>query len=117
MSSTKSAPFTPSASSVVAYKIIISPEARSDLISLFRFDAERSGKDIALSYVERIEAYCCSFTDFPVRGTCRDDIVPGLRIVGFERRVTIAFHIERERVVFDRVLYGGRSLERLGDDD
>ncbi|WP_428029313.1 type II toxin-antitoxin system RelE/ParE family toxin [Ancylobacter sp.] len=101
----------------MAYRIIISPEARGDLIGLFTFIAARAGKDVALGYVERIEAHCLTFADFPTRGVCRDDIRPGLRIVGFERRVTMAFHIESERVVFDRILYGGRSLERLGDDE
>lgn len=29
----------------------------------------------------------------------------------------IAFHIDGDLVVFDRILYGGRSLDRLGDDE
>lgn len=101
----------------MTYRIIISPEARNDLIGLFRFIAERSGRDVALRYVERIEAHCLSFADFPLRGTRRDDIVPGLRLIGFERRVTIAFHVDGARVVFDRILYGGRLLEEPGDMD
>ncbi len=44
------------------------------------------------------------------RGTLRDDIRPGLRTVGFERRMTIAFHVESKRVVIDRVLYAGRDI-------
>jgi len=31
-------------------------------------------------------------------------------VTGFERRVTIAFHITPEKVVIDRILYGGRDL-------
>jgi len=30
----------------------------------------------------------------------RDDLLPGLRIVGFERRVTLAFHVDADRVTF-----------------
>jgi toxin ParE1/3/4 len=41
--------------------------------------------------VGRIETYCFGLTDFPERGTMRDDLWPGLRTVGFERRATIAF--------------------------
>ena len=41
----------------------------------------------------------------------RDDLLPGLRVVGFERRVSIAFHIDGERVTFDRILYGGRDID------
>jgi hypothetical protein len=32
------------------------------------------------------------------------------RVVGFARRVTIAFHISDGTVTIDRVLYGGREL-------
>ncbi len=46
------------------------------------------------------------------RGTRRDDIRPGLRVVGFERRITIAFHVETNTVTIDRVLYGGRDIYR-----
>jgi toxin ParE1/3/4 len=40
---------------------------------------------------------------------------PGLRIIGFERRVAIAFHIDPGRVTIDRILYGGRDLGVLGE--
>jgi len=41
----------------------------------------------------------------------RDNLRPGLRVIGFERRVTIAFHITSDRITIDRVLYGGRDLK------
>ena len=47
----------------------------------------------------------------PARGTLRDDIRPDLRIVGFERRLTLAFMVEEERVVFLRVFSGGQNWE------
>jgi toxin ParE1/3/4 len=46
------------------------------------------------------------------RGTRRDDIRPGLRIVGFERRMVIAFHVDERTATIDRILYGGRDLGR-----
>ena len=45
-------------------------------------------------------------------GTKRDDIREGLRTFGFERRVTIAFHVGRTTVTIDRILYGGRDIRR-----
>ena len=42
----------------------------------------------------------------------RDDIRTGLRIIGFERRVSIAFHVETATVVINRILYGGRDVEK-----
>jgi toxin ParE1/3/4 len=56
----------------------------------------------------------------PARGTRRDDIRPGLRTVGFERRATIAFRIVGREVVIIRIFYGGRDFERIlhsSDDD
>ena len=41
----------------------------------------------------------------------RDDIRPGLRIIGFERRVTMAFMVEAERVVVLRLFYRGANWE------
>ena len=37
--------------------------------------------------------------------------LPGLRIVGFERRISIAFGISGDTVIFYRFLYGGRDLD------
>jgi len=96
----------------VRRRIVFSPEAQADLLSLYDYIADQSGEARAIAYVEQIEAYCRGFVTFPKRGTRRDDIRDGLRTVGFKRRLTIAFHVEPDRVVFDRILYGGRDVER-----
>jgi toxin ParE1/3/4 len=95
----------------VTRRVLFSPEARDDLIELYDYIAESSGSGRALAYLERIESYCLGFATLPERGTRRDDLRPGLRTVGFERRLTIAFHIMSETVIIDRILYGGRDLE------
>jgi toxin ParE1/3/4 len=97
----------------VAHRVVFAPEARDDLTSLYLFIAERDGAARALSYIERIEAYCQGFRDFPERGQRRDDLAPGLRIVGFERRLTLAFLAQANTVTILRVLYGGRDLDTL----
>jgi toxin ParE1/3/4 len=101
----------------VAYEVVFSPEAKADLIELFDYIAEQSGAGIAIGYIDRIERYCSGFVAAPERGTRRDDLRPELRVVGFERRIAIAFHVDRQTVTIDRVLYGGRDIVRaLGDD-
>jgi toxin ParE1/3/4 len=100
----------------VAHKISFSPEALSDLRELYLFIADRAGDIRAMAYVDRIESYCRGFANSPERRTRRDDLLPGLRIVGFERRASIAFHTTADAVIIDRILYGGRDLEVLGDD-
>lgn len=71
--------------------------------------AERAGSAIALDYVERPEGYCRGFDFGSERGHRRDDIRPGLHIVGFERRVTIAFTVGPTEVTILRLYYGGRD--------
>jgi toxin ParE1/3/4 len=82
-----------------------------DLISLYDYIAADSGPARAIDYIVRIENYCARFDFAAQRGTRRDDIRPGLRLVGFERRVTIAFHVDPTTVTIDRILYGGRQVE------
>ena len=80
-------------------------------MQLYDWIAERSGDDVALGYVGRLESYCNGFETSSQRGRRREDIRPGLRITGFERRVTIAFVVEPETVIILRLYYGGQDWE------
>ena len=95
------------------YAVVFSPEARDDLLQLYRYIAERSDAERAIGYIERVETCCQGLSTFPERGAPRDDLFPGLRVAGFERRVAIAFHIGPGTVTVDRILYGGRDLGML----
>lgn len=99
------------------HEVVFSPQARTDQRNLYLYIAEKSGDRIALAYTERVEAFCERFSTFPERGQRRGDLSPGLRVVGFEKRLSIVFHVEPDRVVIDRVLYGGRDLSGLFDSD
>lgn len=94
-------------------KVVFSPEARDDLFAIYDWIARAAHPDTALSYIARIETYCLGFSVASERGHLQDDIRPGLRIVGFERRVTIAFTVEDARVVILRLFYSGRNWEKL----
>lgn len=95
------------------YRVIFNPEARTDLLNLYRYIADRSGEARGLAYIERIEETCLSLQTFPLRGKRLKGIRSGLRVLGFERRVTIVFQVNPKIVVIFRVLYGGRSLQTL----
>ncbi|HBC07009.1 MAG TPA: type II toxin-antitoxin system RelE/ParE family toxin [Rhodospirillaceae bacterium] len=97
----------------MTHRVLFAPEAQNDLKELYLYIAARAGDGRAMAYVERIEAYCLGFADFPERGTRRDDLFPGLRVVGFEGRVTLAFLVGADTVSFLRILYGGRDLGAL----
>jgi toxin ParE1/3/4 len=90
-----------------------SDDARADLLALYDWIAGTTSPAIALSYIERLENYILGFDLASERGHLREDIRAGLRIVGFERRITIAFFVEDERVVILRVFYGGQNWTDL----
>ena len=94
-------------------RVVFAPEAQDDLLSLYTYIANQSEPSTAIGYINRIERYCLGFDLAGERGTRRDDIRPGLRIVGFERRVTIAFHVEPDAVIIDRIFYAGRDVDRI----
>jgi toxin ParE1/3/4 len=54
---------------------------------------------------------------FPQRGRLRDDIRPGIRILGFERRVVIAYAIAENLVVIHGIFYGGQDFEETLRDE
>jgi plasmid stabilization system protein ParE len=47
----------------------------------------------------------------PLRGTCRDDIRPGLRITNYKKRTVIAFNVDAELVSIIGVFYAGQDYE------
>lgn len=90
---------------------MFTPEARTDLFDIYDAIAAKAGLQIAISYLERIEAYCLGFELASERGHRRDDIRPGLRILGFERRVTITIAVDDATVTILRLFYGGQNWE------
>lgn len=63
--------------------------------------------------MDDIVAYCESFRTFPERGVRRDDLLPGLRIIGYRRSVTVAFRVSAVTQVVSvvGVFYGGQDYE------
>jgi toxin ParE1/3/4 len=100
----------------MAYKIVFRPFAENDLVALYQYIADNSSPDRAGAYIGRIEHACMSLADFPFRGAKHDDLHPGLRIIGFERRASIAFVVESQTVRILRIFYGGRDFPEDWDD-
>ena len=92
-------------------RVILTPEARQDLFDIYDWIASNASPNVAISYLERLETYCAGFETASEHGHPRDDILPGLRIVGFEKRVTIAFEVSDELVTIFRLFYGGENWE------
>ena len=83
------------------------------MIDLYDYIALRDSAERAIGYIDRIEVCCGNLSVFPERGSRRDDLRRGLRILGFERRAVIAFLVTEDAVTILRILYGGRDLETV----
>jgi toxin ParE1/3/4 len=93
------------------YEVHFLAEAIEDIDALFCYIAKDASFEIAARYLVRLERHCLSLDTFPLRGTAVVGKVAGLRTMGFERRATILFRVEHERVDILRILYGGQNLE------
>ena len=95
----------------MALNVTFRPRAEADLLALYDYIVGQAGSAIASGYIDRIEAACMALATFPERGTPRDDIWPGLRTIGFERRATIAFRVLKTQVEIVTIAYGGWDFE------
>ena len=91
--------------------VVFAPDAAGDLVALYDWIADAASPSVALTYLERVEAFCQRLSTGSERGHLRTDIRPGLRIIGFERRLTIAFSVDDERVTVLRVFSRGQNWE------
>ena len=82
----------------MVYRVVFRPRARRQLAAVQAHIADRAGLAVAMGYAHAIVDHCNRLAAFPIRGTKRDDILPGLRVLGFRRRVAIAFTVEGETV-------------------
>jgi len=102
---------------VKRFRVSYSARAADQLEALYLYIAEDSGPDRAAGYVDAIRDYCDSLATFPNRGTRHDRVRLGLRLLGFRRRVTIAFIVEDAGVTILGVFYGGQDVERALQDE
>src|SRR3954464_9890989 len=94
----------------MGYRIAFHPRAEAELEQLYGDRAERASPVVAWNFVTGIRDHCLALSTFPQRGTERVEIVPGLRIVGYRRAVSIAFAVDVERVLILGIFYAGRNI-------
>jgi toxin ParE1/3/4 len=92
------------------HRVFFHPRARRDLEDLYDYIADQGSPRQGRAFINRIKAYCLGFSEFPERGTRRDDIEPGVRVVGFRRRVSIVFSVTDTEVWILGIYYGGRGF-------
>ncbi|GAA3778333.1 hypothetical protein GCM10022240_31770 [Microbacterium kribbense] len=95
-------------------RVVFSPHAQQDLSELSLWIAQESGfPSHAADFVFAILDFCDGLADSPFLGRSRDDLRPGLRTIGFRRRVVVAFAVDADSVQVLGVYCGGRDYERL----
>lgn len=99
------------------YSVVFAPEAEEQLIALYRYIAVAASPTIAERYTNAIVTYCEGLSTFPLRGTCRDDIRPGLRVTNYKGRTVIAYAVTDNMVSIMGIFYGGQDYETLFQSD
>jgi len=61
--------------------------------------------------VDSIVMFCEDLASFPLRGRVRDDIRPGLRVIGDRRRVVVAFAVINQGMLVVGIFSSGRDYE------
>jgi plasmid stabilization system protein ParE len=93
---------------MVALKVVFRPRAEKDLLDIYAFIAADNSM-AAMEFIRRLRQICHGLEDMPERGAPREDFAPGVRILVFERRVTIAYRVVKDRVQILRLFYAGRN--------
>ncbi|MBY5836884.1 type II toxin-antitoxin system RelE/ParE family toxin [Rhizobium leguminosarum] len=93
---------------MVALKVVFRPRAEKDLLDIYAFIAA-DNSIAAMEFIRRLRQICHGLEDMPERGAPREDFAPGVRILVFERRVTIAYRVVKDRVQILRLFYAGRN--------
>jgi plasmid stabilization system protein ParE len=93
------------------YEVVFDTAARQDLRDIFDYINTRAGSDTAERFTTRLFQHCATLSHTPERGTRRDELRPGLRTMGYRRRATIVFRVDRaaRKVVVLGIYYGGRN--------
>ena len=93
--------------------MVFRKEALEQLEALYDFIADAGSPGNAAGFIEAIVLFCEGLGEFPHRGTLRDDLRPGLRTIGYRKRVVIAYAVLGETVAIVGIFYGGRDHEQV----
>lgn len=91
------------------YELRYHPTAEDDLVEIFTLIKDYSGVDSAKRKLQAIEHVADSLTDFPYKGTVRDEILAGLRAIPAAEKGVICFTIDEDdhAVIILTVSYAG----------
>lgn len=88
------------------------PQAQADLDAIWDYIEERSGEELAASFLQKLYAKLKTLALSPHIGRPRDELLPGLRSFPFKDYLIFYFPLSVGIEVV-RVLYGRRDIERI----
>ncbi|OIN44147.1 plasmid stabilization protein [Pseudomonas azotoformans] len=99
--------------------VTFSPEALTQLDALEDYISDAGSPLVAARFVDNLVTCCENLTLFPLRGTRRDDVLPGLRITHYRHSTVIAFRVDARarRVSILGVFYGGQDYAVLSQQE
>ena len=95
-------------------QVELAASARIDLADLEASLSIAAGPRVSRNYLSRVRRFLSGLATAAERGRRADDIIPGLRIVGFERSLVVAYVVEDQRVVVLALRRAGWDWTRLG---
>ena len=92
-------------------RVVFAPAAAADLDAIHDRIEEAASNAAAARFIDRIEAFCRRLDIASERGMLRAELLPGLRTIGFEGRLTIAFVVDDDTVRILRLFAAGKDWE------
>jgi len=80
----------------VSYRIRFHPAVADDLDAITNWLIDYAGPQSAMRRLDEIEATIASLADLPQKGSCRDEIAPGLHTIPAGRKAVVALTVDDE---------------------
>lgn len=93
-------------------RLVWSPEAETDLLTIWHWGASHFSPDVADAHLRDIERAAANLTEFPQAGVVRDEIVPAIRSIVVYPTV-VFYRIGSASIDIVRVVDGRRNLAAL----
>ena len=94
------------------YRLLWSPEAEADLISIWQWGAKEWSDEISDRHLFDIETACERLLDDPLLGRARDELIAGIRSL-LVRPHVVFYRVRHWRVEIVRVLHERMDVERV----
>lgn len=97
----------------MSHRVVFAPEALTQIDALEDYIATVGSVSVAARYVDAVVDHCETLATFPLRGNCRDDLLPGLRITHYRHRTIIAFIVDADSATVSilGVFHGGQDYD------